>query len=686
MFKCEICKRQFNDIRKFVSHLSHPKSSCKTNIQDYYNKYLRKEGEGICIYCGRETTFASLAKGYPSVKCKHCRNKGQETQLLRKQKYEEKKEKRKIERGYYNLSIVCKICNKRFKDRQGLAKHISQKHPDVNLQIYYDKYFKTPEEGICPITGNKTNFKSLVAGYYIYFGKGTNSADDKIKERKKKTLLKNYNVDNPAKANEKKRINNFKKTFQKKRELYEKRKELITLLYILTVDKKNKLQCQFCGRTFANYGSISLHITRGHKISLQDYYNTFFKQENEGICPSSNKQTRFMSLRGGYQKYKENYHNHQDIIFKIKEKSKERTKKDILKKCYKYNLHVVDVNQIKNICSLIEFKCLKCQTVYKNRMYNIQLGYGKCPQCFPRNKHISKGENELLKFIRTCYSGIILASYNELINNPSTGRKLELDVYLPDKKIAIEFNGLYWHSEQILTNPETYHIIKTEECRKKGVQLIHIFEDEWYNKKDILQKMLTHKLLESCKPKIYARQCYVKIITPKNKNDFLNLNHIQGGDASKIKLGLFIKETDYMVAVMTFSGRNLSRGTIKLKDTDWELSRFATDMEYRVVGAAGKLLKYFQRKYEWTSIFSYADLRYSIGNLYYTLGFQKISQTKPGYWYVNNQGKRFHRFGLRKRPDEAKDIPEWMLRHEQGFYRIWDCGHLKFEMLNDEPY
>ena len=194
--------------------------------------------------------------------------------------------------------------------------------------------------------------------------------------------------------------------------------------------------------------------------------------------------------------------------------------------------------------------------------------------------------------------------------------------------------------------------------------------------------MIVHKLGISSNKKIYARKCYIKEINPKDKNIFLNKNHIQSQDSSKIKLGLFTKDNNSMCAVMTFSGRNLSRGTVNIKDTDWELSRFASDLNYIVIGAAGKLLNHFKNNYIWTSIFSYADLRYSDGNLYCKLGFKQISQTFPSYWYIDNQGRRYHRFSLRKRPDEPKNIPEWKLRLNEGYYRIWDCGHLKFSISN----
>ena len=105
-------------------------------------------------------------------------------------------------------------------------------------------------------------------------------------------------------------------------------------------------------------------------------------------------------------------------------------------------------------------------------------------------------------------------------------------------------------------------------------------------------------------------------------------------------------------------------------------------MDSRIVGIASKLLKYFERNYIWTRIFSYADRRWSDGNVYYKLGFKFTGKIKPNYWYIKNN-KRKHRFSLRKLKGDPKDITEWELRKSQGWNRIWDCGNLRFEKTKD---
>jgi hypothetical protein len=132
---------------------------------------------------------------------------------------------------------------------------------------------------------------------------------------------------------------------------------------------------------------------------------------------------------------------------------------------------------------------------------------------------------------------------------------------------------------------------------------------------------------------------------------------------------------------MTFSNGNISRGGKPENKLSFELNRFCTKKDYRVIGIASKLLTYFKRNYIWEEIYSYADLRWSDGSLYYKLGFSKISQSNPNYFYVK-ETTRIYRYSLRKRIDEPVDIPEWRLRLDEGFYRIWDCGSLKFSLKN----
>jgi hypothetical protein len=111
-----------------------------------------------------------------------------------------------------------------------------------------------------------------------------------------------------------------------------------------------------------------------------------------------------------------------------------------------------------------------------------------CTICNPINSKKTGMEFSLRKFIEEIYDG-------EILINKKILDKKEIDIYLPEKKLAIEFNGLYWYNEEQL--PNNYHLLKTEYCEKLGLQLIHIYEDDWLYKNDIIKSMLKQNIVKN---------------------------------------------------------------------------------------------------------------------------------------------------------------------------------------------
>lgn len=253
----------------------------------------------------------------------------------------------------------------------------------------------------------------------------------------------------------------------------------------------------------------------------------------------------------------------------------------------------------------------------------------------------------------------------------------ELDILLYTKKLAVEFDGLYWHSDKF--KDKNYHLNKTRKCEEKGVQLIHIFEDEWVNKQDIVKARLKN-LLGLNSERIGARKCIIKEIDSKVKNQFLDKYHIQGSDKSSVRLGAYYKNE--LVGVMTFGKARIFMNK-KAADGSWELIRFATINDTSTPGLASKMFKYFERNYKPKVVESFADKRWSQGNLYEQLGFTKIRETKPNYWYAKRGFIRYHRYKFRK--SELKNFDnyspnktEFEIMDEAGWYRIYDCGSIKY--------
>jgi len=324
-----------------------------------------------------------------------------------------------------------------------------------------------------------------------------------------------------------------------------------------------------------------------------------------------------------------------------------------------------------------KFKCKTCNFIIEKCWNYIQQGF-LCPICYPRNpSYSSVGENQVKEYIK-------LLGFQTIQNDRSLIYPFELDILIPSKKLAIEYNGLYYHTinnhenMKYCNDPRRYHVNKLNLCKEKDYTLITIFEDEWIYKKDIVKSRLKHILNVSNNQKIHGRKCIIKEIDSKTKNEFLNKYHIQGRDNSTIKLGAFYN--DELVSVMTFSYGNISKGS-KKENGVWELNRFCSNYNYHIPGIASKLLEYFKRNYEWEKIFSYADLRWSNGNLYFKLGFQTDNIKRLNYWYVKDL-KRIHRFQLKKNQNDPKGISEQILRTKEGYGILWDCGNLKFILKN----
>lgn len=311
-----------------------------------------------------------------------------------------------------------------------------------------------------------------------------------------------------------------------------------------------------------------------------------------------------------------------------------------------------------------KFKCTDCNNVFTASLDNGNIPI--CLECNPIDWNNSTFETEIRDFIKSIYNGNIVSSDRSVIT------PMELDIYLPNENIAIECNGNYWHSEIHGKKNKQYHLNKTNKCNLKGVRLIHIFEDEWLYKKEIVKARLTH-IISNNPIRLYARNTEIREITTKEKGDFLEKTHIQGNDKSSVKLGLFYKNS--IVSVMTFSKRKI------FNNIGWELSRYST--KCNVVGGASKLLKYFKRTYNPKRIISYSDIRWNTGNLYEKLGFVEVKKTPPGYFYLH-QTKRLNRINFQKHKlkDKLKkfnpNLTEWENMQLNGYDRIWDCGNYKY--------
>lgn len=260
-------------------------------------------------------------------------------------------------------------------------------------------------------------------------------------------------------------------------------------------------------------------------------------------------------------------------------------------------------------------------------------------------------------------------------NNRRLLQGREVDIYLPGKNVAVEVNGLYWHSEKY--KDEAYHLRKSEECESQGVQLIHLWEDDWVKRNEVAKEMLARKAGVSKQRRVNARDLEVGKSTSREARKFLEQNHLQG----------FTNGTIYQV--LREGGEILAMAVFKRTNTsgDYRLERFATSAIVR--GGFSKLLKAFIREHSPKSIVTFADRGVSDGGLYEQNGFEPDKKLRPDYSYIES-GARTHKFNYRlKRFREDPNLKyvegatERELAAMNNLLRIYDAGKVRWVWRSD---
>jgi hypothetical protein len=406
----------------------------------------------------------------------------------------------------------------------------------------------------------------------------------------------------------------------------------------LNIKSNNPLfKCLECNAEFPDQRNLMFHITKNHKIEKKKYIIKHYFNDTHPVCKCGcNQKTTFLPsgkndngddmwfreyIKGHWDWVKPGYHAHSD--------------------------------ETKNKMRLSAIERLKKEKgLYKG---------------------ISQLEIQLVDFIKEIYTGPILLNDTALLSGK------EIDIYLPELKIAIEFNGTYYHSDLFKTD-KNYHLNKTKECNRLGIKLIHIWDSDWIYNQEIIKSMLRYQLKTTLN-KVYARKCDIREVSKKDSVIFLKHNHLQGNAISKYNIGLYYNNE--LISLMTFSKlrKNLKQNHVEGK---YELLRFCNKLNTNVIGGASKLFQYFVKKYSPTNVVSYANRDWSLGELYQKLNMNPLSSTPPGYhWYKSKI--RYNRFNFRKdilvSQGEDASKTEYEIMLSRGYYKVWNTGNYKFEYV-----
>src|SRR5574337_1372 len=314
-----------------------------------------------------------------------------------------------------------------------------------------------------------------------------------------------------------------------------------------------------------------------------------------------------------------------------------------------------NIDDYSGIINDMKWKHLSCGNTFIDTLDNGNIP--SCPICWGSRSHL---EAIVKKWFVGC-------TENVQFSNRSIIKPYELDIVFPNKKLAVEINGSYWHNADSNTIPllEKYNM-----AHKAGYRLIHLWDYEIKNKPHQVKSILMASIGKFDNI-IYARECTVKKINWSAVKDFINRNHIQGaGKPTSLNYGLFYN--DKMVSLMTFGKRRFDN------NDGCELYRYCNELNTCVIGGASKLFKHAPKQ----PIISYCDRRLFSGNVYIKLGFTEKSLSKPGYvWYnkhnvLNRLKTQKHK--LKKMPNYDPELTEDKIMKSNGYMKLIDCGQIVY--------
>ena len=422
--------------------------------------------------------------------------------------------------------------------------------------------------------------------------------------------------------------------------------------------------------------SISKFKNKAKKTNIERYgSDSYFKTEE------------FKKLRSKNINVKKYYQNRQNMSY------------DNISKYYPTDIPMFSKEDYEGVKKIYKWKCSKCGKEFEAR-YTPGAASQLCPFCRPKSAQESEIKQIIIELINS--RGL---NYNPIFNSRSIISPLELDIYIPELKLAIEYNGNYWHSTTHSESNKYYHLNKLQLCEEQGIKLISIFEYQWLNSKELIKQRLKNAL-GIYDNTIYARNCFVTRISAQEGADFINQNHLQLNCTAPglIYYGLKTKADNELVAVMSFCSPRFN------KNYEWELLRFCT--KAHIPGAAGKLMKHFINEIRPTTIISYANRCWSnkAHNVYLSLGMTLIDESLPNYVWIprgtrttpNNipDGLKYfidnniplpryktqkHKLKLLLGEENFKEeLTEVENMEMNGFVRLFDCGNLVFGWRKDK--
>lgn len=530
------------------------------------------------------------------------------------------------------IDASCRICGEHFTNSVPYKKHIEEVHT-LDWITYLRDYY--PElHGYCCVCGKPTYFRSFNQGFK--------------KHCSKECLVKDLEF------------------IQKKKEQYQN----------LSDEEKKARVTKAKETNLKRYGTESTFLVeefrdKARKTNLEKYGNECYIASDEGKshsfwknCTEDDIQSvNEVRSKTNLERYGvKNPSYNEDVKNKIAYKMKERKYEKVLEGLERYGIKLNETKEEYCTKQIHSFIC----PVHGEFEAESNGSYIHCPKCTSL-RQTSSYEKSIASFIKEHYLGELIENSRSIINGK------EIDLYIPEFHLAIEFDGLYWHSNQFIDSK--YHLQNTVECESNGIQLLHIFESDWINKEDIVKSIILSKLGKYSE-RYYARKCTIRDVETREEREFLDRNHIQGYTPSTSAYGLYYN--DELLEIATFRKS-------RYKKDEYELLRFCSKLNTQCVGGLSRLIKNFIRNNPSANLNTYCDRRYSDGSGYVRAGWKLLYATEPNYFYFRKGSSilesrlKYQKSKLSKILDNYNpSLSEKENMDSNGYLWIYDSGNLKF--------
>lgn len=526
------------------------------------------------------------------------------------------------------MEYICLICKengetKKFGSIQGLSRHLCHNYKNKNHKYtakdYYDRFLKDSTEGKCqnpkcPNGNPETNFQSISKGYSMGCCNRCSQLVPDVRKRTEKTNLEKYGTKSPTEN---------KEILKKRDDKFEKKHGV-----------RNPMQVEKIRNA-----SVETRKPMQKKIQRNREKNNKIKYGVENVMKLDENKKKLSDLHIG------------------------ESKNRIINLLNELGLTVLDYSKCSSKCRL---KCNNCGNEFEanpNHLFDVRR-MNCCQEC--AEARYGKTQKEISNFCKQYFNDVV-------DDDRSILEGKEIDILIPEVNIGIEYDGFYWHCETSGKKDRKYHLNKTLLAKSKNIDLIHIFEDEWLFKKDIVKSILKSKF-KKLDINIFARKCdIVKLDTIEAKDFYIN-NHLQGYSPGDHTALVYKNE---IVSCITIGSPRFN------KKYKLEIIRFCNKKFTSIVGGLSKLISHILNE-DNDSIITYSDARYGTGKGYLHCGFKYIGMIDPGYYYIKNYNKesrlKYQKHKLKNLLELYNpDLTEWENMKLNGFDRIWDCGNYVFE-------